>query len=1030
MLEEMNKRVLVIGSGPILIGQAAEFDYSGTQACLALAEEGYEVVLVNDNPATIMTDTSMADRVYCEPLTVDSIKEIIKQERPSGLLASLGGQTALNLAVELEQSGVLDAYHVELLGTQIASIQQGEDREKFRQLMYDLEEPVTKSAIVESVEEALHFADHTGYPIIIRPAYTLGGKGGGIAKDREAFIEMIHNGVKASPISQVMVEESIAGFKELEYEVMRDQSGTCISVCNMENIDPVGIHTGDSVVVAPSQTLTDVEYQMLRTAAFRIVSALDVVGGCNIQFALDPHSKAYYVIEVNPRVSRSSALASKATGYPIAKMATKLSLGYCLDQLTNPLTGTTYASFEPALDYLVVKLPRWPFDKFPDADRHLTTKMKATGETMAIDRTLEGALQKAVNSLDQESDGFFVPELKEKDELALYEHVIDGTDLRLFAIMELLRRGVHIDTIYEKTAIDRFFLHTFHNVVKMENAMSAYSLTTLPADLLYQAKVCGFSDGTIATLLGSEETEVETLRHRLTIQPRFKMVDTCAAEFEAATNYVYSTYTGSNEIAPLPPGKKALIVGAGPIRIGQGVEFDYSAVKAIQSLQNLGWTAIMINNNPETVSTDYETADRLYFEPITKEVITAVARHEQVDAVLLQFGGQTAINLTEDLEKANMPLLQVKHEVLEELEDREKFYNTLDTLQVPHIKGEMCFSREEALQATELIGFPLLCRPSYVIGGQGMVKVSDQSELEAALQAAGDHHFPLLLDQFKEGAEAEIDLVADGEDVFIPGVMEHIEPAGVHSGDSTAIFPAQTLSEHVKGRMRDYAEQIVRHYNYKGLMNIQFLIDQEDVLVLEVNPRSSRTVPIVSKVSDVSLVDMAIHVMAEAMKLDTTVIPKVDTRYVAVKYPVFSSHALPELDHVLGPNMKSTGEGMSLGTTLPNAMAKVYEHLPQFNQLHEACLIDSRFEDINQFPSTSLQFEDWLRSSKAKVYVNDHHTEQARERRIQAIKNGIVVFSQKETFKAYIQASQTALPGKIALPGSHPRKERVSIEIT
>ncbi|UOR10976.1 carbamoyl phosphate synthase large subunit [Halobacillus amylolyticus] len=1001
----MSKKILVIGSGPIVIGQAAEFDYSGTQGCLALKEEGYNVVLVNNNPATIMTDKKMADAVYCEPLTVNSIEAIIKEEKPDALLAGLGGQTALNLAVELDKHGILAAHQVELLGTSVPSIQQGEDRELFRELMSELNQPVPESEVIVSVDQAEDFAKRVGYPVISRPAYTLGGRGGGITDNEVELKDLIQNGLKASPIGQIIIEKSIAGFKEVEYEVMRDKNGTCISVCNMENFDPVGVHTGDSIVVAPSQTLTDQEYQMLRTAAFEIISELEVIGGCNVQFALDPNSQQYYVIEVNPRVSRSSALASKATGYPIAKMATKIALGYTLDELKNPLTGTTYASFEPTLDYVVVKFPRWPFDKFPQADRKLGTKMKATGEVMAIDRTLEGAFQKAVESLDQS-----IPAL---DPNNLMTHLKQPTDLRYFAILELLRQGNTVEHIHNETAIDLFFLNILKNLVHMEQSIQTYTSETLPAELLQQAKTYGFTDQSIAKLIKANEETITQLRQNYNLYPSYKMVDTCAAEFEAATNYAYATYSGINEIEPLKSDKKALIIGSGPIRIGQGVEFDYSAVKAIETLRELGWTTIMINNNPETVSTDYETADRLYFEPINKEVIEGIVAHEQIDHIYTQFGGQTAINIAAQLEEAGLPLAGVTVDTIAQLEDRDQFYSLLKSLDIPHIPGAMCHTIEEALHAASSYTYPLLCRPSYVIGGQGMVKVNSEHELKAALAETEARHYPIVLDQFLTGQEVEVDLAADGEHIFIPEVMEHVEPSGIHSGDSMAIFPS-TINENVKETIKEYARRMVQHVSYKGIMNIQFLLTGDTVYVLEVNPRASRTVPIVSKVSNISLIDLVTRILAGDDSLQISKLPQPEFQHVAIKYPLFSDHALPELDHKLNANMKSTGEGMCLGQTVQEALAKVFEHLPHFYKKN-VCFMETTF--AHEGLPNELNFSEWIQTKDASIYVNDQQTVEAKERRIQALKYGITVFSQKETFEAYITSLHSNPYRPTPLPG-------------
>lgn len=986
-------KVLVIGSGPIVIGQAAEFDYSGTQACLALKEEGIHVVLINNNPATIMTDTTIADAVYFEPLTISSFEKIIQKEKPDGLLASLGGQTALNLAVELEESGILTKYGVKLLGTSCESIQKGEDREKFRQLMKELNEPIPESEIVKTVQEAIQFAEKIGFPIIVRPAYTLGGKGGGIAKDREELESIVSNGLSMSPIHQVLVEKSIAGFKEIEYEVMRDLKNTCITVCNMENIDPVGIHTGDSIVVAPSQTLTDEEYHMLRSAALKIISALKVVGGCNIQFALDPKSKQYYVIEVNPRVSRSSALASKATGYPIAKMAAKLAIGYTLNELKNPLTETTYASFEPALDYVVVKFPRWPFDKFSKADRKLGTKMKATGEVMAIERTLPAAIQKAVESLELNTIGCYLPTLQPIETTILLNSISNATDERFFIIMELLRRGISIELIHEKTKIDYFFLAIFAQIVLLEQQMKERELDS---SFLLQLKVNGFSDQTIAFFTRKSEAHIRSLREKWNIKLAFKMVDTCAAEFEARTNYFYSTYLGENEGIAKTGKKKILVIGSGPIRIGQGVEFDYSAVHCIKTLQRLGYEAIMMNNNPETVSTDYETSNRLYFEPLTVEHILAVVENEQIDTVITQFGGQTAINLVKGLEEAGVPLLEMSVEVLDQLEDREKFYQLLDSLSIPHVRGIMAKSIEEVYASLSQLSFPLLLRPSYVIGGKGMVKVCSEKELAQLLSGMEQEHFPVLVDEFVTGKEVEIDLVSDGEKVFVPDVMEHIEKAGVHSGDSFAVYPAQSISTEQKGIMTQYAEKIIQALNYKGIMNIQFLLVEDHMYVLEVNPRASRTVPVISKLSNVSLVEKATELLCGA-SLDNVLSNVEHSRhdFVAVKFPVFSSHALADVNLKLGPEMKSTGEGMCIGATIEEALRKVFEHV---YPLHE--------NSILQEGATETDVEQWLELEEAKVYFNPFSSNEAEKKRQKAIARGITVITESETLAAFLKGTK------------------------
>lgn len=1001
------QKILIIGSGPIIIGQAAEFDYSGTQGCLALKEEGYEVVLVNHNPATIMTDTAYADTVYCEPLTVKTLTEIIEKERPHGMVASLGGQTALNLAVGLHEKGVLEKYGVKLLGTSVDSIQKGEDREKFRSLMEELGHPTAESSIVHDLEEALVFSEEIALPIIVRPAYTLGGRGGGIASCMEEYKKLVLSGLKASPIHQVLVEKSIAGFKEIEYEVMRDSKGNCISVCNMENFDPVGVHTGDSIVVAPSQTLTDREFHMLRTAAFEIVSALEVVGGCNIQFALDPNSNQYYVIEVNPRVSRSSALASKATGYPIAKVAVKIAVGYTLDEIINPLTRTTYASFEPALDYVVVKFPRWPFDKFPEANRVLGTKMKATGEVMAIERSLEAAFQKALQSLDLSLENLY----RGMSDLTLEElekKVVTPTDSRFFELMELLRGGRSIDSLHEMTGIDQLFLSVMSNLVYMEHKLSTSSFSV---KLLKEAKEFRFEDRTIAGLTGMAEASIVDLRMEEGIVPVFKMVDTCAGEFEAITNYAYSTYYGTNEIESLPGEKKVLIIGAGPIRIGQGVEFDYSAVKAIKRLKEHGYTTIMVNNNPETVSTDYETADRLYFEPITREAVISIIKHERVDTVLIQFGGQTALNLAGMLEGEGITLLGTSSDIIDRVEDRERFYQLLDGCMIPRVKGDICHSKEEAMHVAGNLAFPLLCRPSYVIGGKGMVKVKSLEEMQRFIQTADEEYFPILIDEFKEGREAEVDLVGDGEDAYVPGVMEHIERAGVHSGDSMSIFPSESLSEEIKETIEEYARKIVSSLQYKGIMNIQFLVQGRKVYVLEVNPRASRTVPIVSKVLGFPLIDMATDLLCgERLTIEAFDPPSV-IKGVGVKYPVFSSHALPEIDQVLGANMKSTGEGLCLGETVEEALYKVFEELHGGVEAGGTMYVDC--EQAKQYQTAQEpSFSEWIKTDHACVYFNNEETDTMKKRRIAALEAGVTVITEIETLQAFMRSKNAHVQPK------------------
>ncbi|MBT9251016.1 carbamoyl phosphate synthase large subunit [Bacillus halotolerans] len=998
--------ILVIGSGPIIIGQAAEFDYSGTQGCIALKEEGYRVILVNNNPATIMTDEAFADDIYFEPLTVESLTDIIKKEKPDGLLANLGGQTALNLAVELEEAGILKAHGVKLLGTSVDTIQKGEDREKFRSLMNELNQPVPESEIVDNETDALRFAESIGFPVIIRPAYTLGGKGGGIAPTKEAFAAMIKQALLASPINQCLVEKSIAGFKEIEYEVMRDSNNTCITVCNMENIDPVGVHTGDSIVVAPSQTLTDEDYQMLRTASLTIISALDVVGGCNIQFALDPFSKQYYVIEVNPRVSRSSALASKATGYPIAKMAAKLAVGYTLDELKNPLTGSTYASFEPALDYVIVKFPRWPFDKFKNADRKLGTKMKATGEVMAIERNVEAALQKAAASLELKNVGTHLPELGGLSIEALWELAITPDDRRFFVVMELLSRSISIEEIHAKTKIDPFFLHTFNNIIKLENQIMEAG-SDLSFDLLKKAKEKGFSDATIASLIGKTEEEVRALRKEKGITPSFKIVDTCAAEFDAKTNYFYSAYFGETDgDISRKEKKRALIIGSGPIRIGQGVEFDYSAVHGVLTLQKLGFETIMINNNPETVSTDYEIADRLYFEPLTTEHILNVAEKENIDFAIVQFGGQTAINAAEALEKAGITLLGTSFETLDVLEDRDQFYQLLDELGLQHAKGEIAYTKEEAAEKANGIGYPVLIRPSYVIGGMGMIIVESEAALSQLLDGEDSMPYPILIDQYVSGKEVEIDLISDGEEVFIPTYTEHIERAGVHSGDSFAILPGPSVTNKLQQGIKDAAQKIARKLSFKGIMNIQFVIDNETILVLEVNPRASRTVPVVSKVMGVPMIPLATRLLAGASLKDVN--PAIQNHHgVAVKFPVFSSHAIQDVDVKLGPEMKSTGEGMCVAYDADSALKKIYTRV--WNQKGSIYLQNGP-EDLKTlaknagFTVHEGTFASWMEQDEKALHIHLNGSEEARKERLEAMTHGITVFTEEETVRAFLQS--------------------------
>lgn len=916
------KKILVIGSGPIVIGQAAEFDYAGTQACEALKEEGMEVVLINSNPATIMTDTNMADKVYIEPITPEFVARVIRQEKPDGLLPTLGGQTGLNMAVALADMGVLEEENVKLLGTNLSSIKQAEDRDLFRSLMQELNEPVPDSAIVSSVEEALDFANEIGYPIIVRPAYTLGGTGGGICEDQASLIEIVTSGLKYSPITQCLVERSIAGMKEVEYEVMRDANDNCIVVCNMENIDPVGVHTGDSVVVAPSQTLSDREYQMLRSSALNIIRALKIEGGCNVQYALDPVSFQYYVIEVNPRVSRSSALASKATGYPIAKMAAKIAIGYTLDELKNPVTGQTYACFEPTLDYVVSKIPRWPFDKFQSANRRLGTQMKATGEVMAIGRSFEESMMKAIRSLEIGSYHLELPEARELTDEELEQRLVIADDERLFLLAEAMRRGYHISRIHQLTKIDLFFLQKFWNIVAYETTLAESGLTQ---EALHEAKRLGFTDRKIAECTGQKEEEIYNLRTQWGMKPVYKMVDTCAAEFEAQTPYYYSTYEQENEF--IDTGKKRVIVlGSGPIRIGQGIEFDYSTVHAVWALKEAGYEAIIVNNNPETVSTDFNTSDRLYFEPLYIEDVMHIIEQEQPEGVIVQFGGQTAINLADKLTRRGVKILGTSLENIDAAENREKFEALLRKLDIAQPPGKTVTSVEEAVVAADLLGFPVLVRPSYVLGGRAMEIVYNEEELisymKKAVKVNPEH--PVLIDRYMLGIEAEVDGICDGENVLIPGIMEHIERAGVHSGDSIAVYPPQSLSETVKAEIIDMTTKLARALCIKGLLNIQFVIYKGKPYVIEVNPRSSRTVPFLSKVTGIPMANIATKAILGYSILDqgfaTGYHP--EEKMVSVKVPVFSFTKLRRVDITLGPEMKSTGEVMGRETTLAKALYK------------------------------------------------------------------------------------------------------------
>ncbi len=918
------KKVMVIGSGPIIIGQAAEFDYAGSQACRALKEEGLTVVLVNSNPATIMTDTHIADRVYIEPLTAPFLAEIIAKERPDGLLATLGGQAGLNLAVQLAEEGVLEKYGVELLGTPLSAIKKAEDRELFKETMEQIGEPIPESTIVEDVESAILFAEKIGYPLIVRPAYTMGGTGGGIADNEDELTEIVIKGLKYSMIGQVLIERSVAGFKEIEYEVMRDGNDNCITVCNMENIDPVGVHTGDSIVVAPSQTLNDYEYQMLRSASLKIIRALGIEGGCNAQYALDPHSHKYYVIEVNPRVSRSSALASKATGYPIAKVSAKIAVGLTLDEIDNAVTQKTKACFEPALDYCVVKFPRWPFDKFVWADHTLGTQMKATGEVMSIDRNFEGALLKAVRSLEIGVHRLHLKKTDAWDDAKLKRHIGRINDERLFVIAEAFRRGItDIDEVHAITKIDKWFLRKIKNITDIEGRLAREELT---AELLRTAKTRGLADRSIAELTGKDIDAVRQMRKAAGILPRYKMVDTCAAEFAAATPYYYSTFAADEDEVTVTAAKKVVVLGSGPIRIGQGVEFDYCSVHCVWALRELGVEAIIINNNPETVSTDFDVSDRLYFEPLTAEDVLNIIDKEQPDGVIVQFGGQTAINLAASLAKAGVKIIGTSVDDIDRAEDRERFDEVLTATQIPRPEGTSVTNLDEAVAGAARIGYPVMVRPSYVLGGRAMEIVYNEAELRdymsRAVTVTPDH--PVLVDRYVEGTEVEVDAISDGENVMIPGIMEHVERAGVHSGDSIAVYPPQTLHAKTIYTITDYTKRLAAALKVKGLLNIQFVVANGEVFIIEVNPRSSRTVPFLSKVTNIKMVNLATRAALGETLGDMGVRAGLTEPkpYVAVKAPVFSFAKMQDVDIALGPEMKSTGEVMGIDYHYARALYK------------------------------------------------------------------------------------------------------------
>ena len=952
------KKVLVIGSGPIIIGQAAEFDYAGTQACRSLKEEGIEVVLLNSNPATIMTDKDIADRVYIEPLTVEVVEQLILKEKPDSVLPTLGGQAALNLAMELDENGFLERNHVRLIGTTSETIKKAEDRLEFKTTMEKIGEPCAASLVVESVEAGIEFAETIGYPVVLRPAYTLGGSGGGIAKDRVQLVEILENGLRLSRVGQVLVERCIAGWKEIEYEVMRDGNGNCITVCNMENLDPVGVHTGDSIVVAPSQTLGDKEYQMLRTSALNIISELNITGGCNVQYALHPETFEYCVIEVNPRVSRSSALASKATGYPIAKVAAKIALGYTLDEIRNAVTRKTYASFEPMLDYCVVKIPRLPFDKFISAKRTLSTQMKATGEVMSICDNFEGALMKAIRSLEQHVDSLMSYDFSHLTDEELKEELAVVDDRRIWKIAEAIRREMEYEEIHFITKIDPWFIDKIAILVEMEQRLQNNSLN---AETLKEAKRLEFPDGVIARLTGNTERQIHDMRLEYGITASYKMVDTCAAEFAAETPYYYSVFGSENEAVQTSGRKKVLVLGSGPIRIGQGIEFDFCSVHCTWAFAKEGYETIIVNNNPETVSTDFDIADKLYFEPLTPEDVESIVDLEQPDGAVVQFGGQTAIKLTEALMKMGVPILGTSAENVDAAEDRELFDEILEKCQIPRPTGGTVFTAEEAKEVAGRLGYPVLVRPSYVLGGQGMQIAINDHDIDEFIgiinRIAQDH--PILVDKYLQGKEIEVDAVCDGEDILIPGIMEHIERAGIHSGDSISVYPAQSITEKTKRTIEDYTRKLARSLHVIGLINIQFIVCDEDVYVIEVNPRSSRTVPYISKVTGIPIVPLATKVIIghkiRNLGYEPGLQPEAD--YFAVKMPVFSFEKIRGADISLGPEMKSTGECLGIARTFDEALYKAFLGAGIKLPKHKNMILTVRDEDKEEAVEIGRRFE-------------------------------------------------------------------------
>ena len=977
------KKVLVIGSGPIIIGQAAEFDYAGTQACRSLKEEGIEVVLLNSNPATIMTDKDIADRVYIEPLTVEVVEQLIIKEQPDSVLPTLGGQAGLNLAMELEERGFLKEHNVRLIGTTSQTIKKAEDRQEFKDTMEKIGEPVAASLVVRSVEDGIAFTNTIGYPVVLRPAYTLGGSGGGIAYDEAQLVEILENGLRLSRVGEVLVERCIAGWKEIEYEVMRDGAGNCITVCNMENIDPVGVHTGDSIVVAPSQTLGDKEYQMLRTSALNIITELGITGGCNVQYALNPDSFEYCVIEVNPRVSRSSALASKATGYPIAKVAAKIALGYTLDEIPNAITGKTYASFEPMLDYCVVKIPRLPFDKFISAKRTLTTQMKATGEVMSICNNFEGALMKAIRSLEQHVDSLMSYDFTglSMDKLMEEMNIVD--DMRIWRIAEAIRRGVAYETIHQITKIDIWFIDKIAILVEMEQALKTEELTE---DLLREAKRIEFPDHVIASLTGKTAEEIKALRKEWGITAAYKMVDTCAAEFAAETPYYYSVYGGENEAVGDSERKKVLVLGSGPIRIGQGIEFDFCSVHCTWAFKKENYETIIINNNPETVSTDFDIADKLYFEPLTPEDVENVVNIEKPDGAVVQFGGQTAIKLTEALMKMGVKILGTSAENVDAAEDRELFDKILEECHIPRPQGHTVFTAEEATKAANELGYPVLVRPSYVLGGQGMqiaINDEDVEEYIGIINRIAQEH-PILVDKYLQGKEIEVDAICDGEDILIPGIMEHIERAGIHSGDSISVYPARTISDTAKTTIEEYTRRLAKSLHVIGMINIQFIVCGEEVYVIEVNPRSSRTVPYISKVTGIPIVPLATKMILGYKLRDLGYEPGLqpEAKHIAIKMPVFSFEKIRGADISLGPEMKSTGECLGIAESFNEALYKAFLgagiNLPK----HKNMIITVRDEDKQDIVPIARRFE----ALGYKIYATRRTAKVLKENGVHAVR--------------------------------------------